>query len=403
MLNISFINPFHSTKVIETIADVPIEGDWLEQLEMSDRSLNQPYKLDITLNWRFPYFEELIRTPDQFGFKITTDNLSLAFIPDGGDSRLTQDGKFEMTLYSSVNKLKTENNLIFVDYPDISLATFLSYLNTNYVFTPISSDRNIKIKGDFWSEYDMMDEAINYVKAFDWRENGLLTFGGGVTKTQIVYGDFGYDGATYYNNTGDKSFMPLVAKNNTDFDSSIDLDVVKLNKITKHYKYGVPNRFVVMVDTGSGVNLNSSYNLRPDLVQNPNPDFPFGSFVNQAGQTFWYITNPLVSQLPIRTENLTININSASENFYSNDFTTLDSAQIAYSQAINTIKSKAVGNYFSIDETTIKKLVLPGIETQVNYKKVVKLNDKRSLTLFDIDETFIQSNFESINLLKITN
>jgi len=290
------------------------------------------------------------------------------------------------------------------NYTSISLATYLAnFVSDRFVFVPISVDRNITIKGDLRKPFELVNDAVNQLKNpdYSWREGSIVEVSG-VWKTQIFYGDFGNDATAYYELTGDKSFMPLYLRNTTTVDSSDDYDIVQLNSLKKHFKYSVPNRYKVMVDTGSGVNLNSSYNLAPSLVTTINPQFPFVSEVID-GQTVWFILNTLVRGEPTLYDTMTLSTSSSSENQYSSNFDTLESAQLAYFDAVRQIKEKSYNSYFSPKEDLLKKLVLAGIETVVDYKKIKKLADGRTVTLFDIQDSFVNKELDSVNLLEITN
>lgn len=406
MLSLSLINPFDDTVNIRTLAECGWTG--VQKAEISNRVLNAPMKLEIELNTDFPYFEEIMqmmRASVGFGFRITTHNVDLAFISIGGDGYVTSEGTISLTLMQSSEYLKYIAPVQqYRNYTSISLATYLAnFVSNRFVFVPISVDRNITIKGDLRKPYELVNDAINQLKNpdYSWREGSIVEVSG-VWKTQIFYGDFGNDATAYYELTGDKSFMPLYLRNTTTVDSSDDLDIVQLNSIKEHFNYGVPNRFKVMVDTGSGVNLNSAYNLTPSLVSNINSQFPFVSEVVD-GQTVWFILNTLVRGEPTLYDTMTLSTSSSSENQYSSNFDTLESAQLAYYDAVRQIKEKSYNSYFSPKEDQLKKLVLAGIETIVDYKKIKKLADGRTVTLFDIQDSFVNKELDSVNLLEITN
>lgn len=384
MFNLSVINPYNSTSIIEVLGDVDyLSTKSISSFIISNRKLGDIMNAKIVFNADFPFFNDILNNLVQFGIKYQTDYVNLAFIAQ--DARIKTHGEVEVDLVSSAWKMNKMFSYRFKSYQG-SLSTFLNYLGKGeIVFTPIGNDEDIKINTGNFSDYELMNEAIKYPDKFNWRENGLIT-SGGATKTQILYGDFSKIDE-YYATSSDPACLGLSTTTQS-VDVQENLDTIQIDKITKHFGFNYVNRLYVFAGTGGQeASLNSIIPLTPSNVD-VNRQFP----LILGDDNFYYIQNPLVPQAPILEGSRIYSDTANSEdNTGTQNFNPQALARWAYQQGINYLRNSSLNSYYSIAETNIKRFILAGNSLKLDYKD----------SYFDLAETRILDNLSEFNPFEI--
>lgn len=396
MQKITLINPYSST-VISDISSINLFNNGLTYFDIEDMSINQPYLAIVKVNANFGYWEEL-RTQD-LGFRIETDNINLAFVKV--DRKMGDFGEQEIRLASASYNLKYSYS-----YPDQnysgSLATFLSNLNSNYVFTPVSGDRNIEIETGWFNDLELLTMALKKAKGWSWRDNGLVT-SGGTTKPQILYGDFGADITNAYNADPTKTWAkPGYLSQFQKIDNWKTTDNASLNWIHEN-ESGEYYTYIVSSYSIDGTNNpNSRVVLDPNLITQDG-QFPIIT-VTKSGQQFYAVQNPFVPffpekglfevmQSPVNAEN------QAGTQEVSSGLT----PQKLYSETIAKIKANLVKTNLTFDEKNLKEIILPGNDLFLSWKQVLTLKDGTTRELYNIQNQRKSLNNLKFNLNEIKN
>jgi hypothetical protein len=401
MLKLSLINPYDPSLNHRVLGDINFDTNSTIDLTLSQLALNQPYKLDITFNSDFPYYNDIVSNPKFNSLKIQTDYVNLGFIMADGKRRVGLQNSY--TLFSSSQKLAR-----LISYPDQaytgSLSGFLANLSQDFVYTSISTEPNtFTIETAFKNDLELLTEAVTRVDFFAWRENGLIDVGGGVLKPQILYGNFGADINTYYNASPAtrKECQPLEAYKTTSVDDSFNANVLQIDDIVENFAFNYYNRLFIFSDTGQGMALNSRLNVIPNTVDSVlgvtvNPQFPLFPIVKN-GVTYYYLQVPGVSTEPIQEKALIYSSSSNTENSGGSLLVTpASSAQRAYQDGINYARSQITNNYYSITEGSLKRICLPGNTANIRYKEDVEGG-------IDLQTDFLLNPIKDLDLTNIQN
>lgn len=399
MLKLSLINPYDQTLNHRVLGDINFDTRTVTELKLSQLSLNQPYKLDISFNQNFPYYKEIVANPKFNSFKIQTDYVNLGFIMADGKRRLGLQNSY--TLFSSSQKLARRMSYKDQTYTG-SLSGFLANLSQEFVYTAISAEpNNFTIETAVKSDLELLTESVTRLDFFAWRENGLIDVGGGVLKPQILYGNFGRDINAYYETSPStrRESQPLESYKTTKADDNSNSNILQIDDIVENFGFDYYNRLYTFVDTGQGMALNARINVVPDNI-----DFANGVVVNlqfpllpavQSGRTYYYLQVPGVSPEPIQERGLVYSSSSNTEGLGGVlAVTPRQSAQRAYQDAINYARNQIANSYYSITEGALKRICLPGNTAYISYKEDLEgginlqtsflLNPLKDLDLTDI-------------------
>lgn len=372
----------HPSQVFEILDDIPLNRGWVSEFKLAGRNLSEIYQGNITITPDMPKFNSIIEKPWEYGFRWQTDYYNLAFIIR---DCVLENEILKINLVSTIYDATKNYTYPQQNYSG-SLATFLANFNSKIVFTPLGDDTNIVIQTGLKNDFDCINEAIRYPDFFEWRENGVIT-SGGVTKTQILYGDFRSANAlTYYNSTNDVSMTPAKA-NNWQPNISKDENFIYIDNVKKHFSFNYVNKIFPFV--GSNANENELLDINGVT---PNKEYPVLSEI-KGGKTFYYIQDPYSPLFPVveRFENYFAS-SGAEGASGTTEITFEQSKQRAYFLAVNYLRQNSISSYISTQETGVTRLFLPGTlcDTQIKTK------------YYNIDEYTVLNNFGDINLLQIT-
>jgi hypothetical protein len=388
MLKISVINPYHTTDFNQVIGDVDLNG--FTKLNLSNLALNQPYQLEVEINQNFPYFKEFITNPKNHSLKIQTDYVDLGFINIDGKQHL--NSKLVFTMYSQSQKLANT-----VSYPSQvysgSLNNFISGLNPEFIFTNFSEDININIDTTDKNDLELLTEAVELANSYSWRDEGMI-FNGVGWQPVIIYGNF-EDSYEYYLNTNKKTFEPLVIQKTTYLEDNDNPNSSQFENITRHFDFNYFNRIFVYANTGATNNQNTVISVSPSMVR-LNPNFPLIS-TTKKGKELWYIQVRNVPALPIQEKSVSYSFSANSQDEGGTQTATVEqSAQYAYQQAINYIRNQVKDDYFSLQDKTPRRVVLPGTTARVIYNEQIEYG-------INLDTRFVLGTISDLDLITIKN
>lgn len=349
-----------------------------------------PHQLNIVINSSFPRFKELLERED-FGIRVQEANQDILFI--FRKRTLTDRHQVELTMPSYSYFLATTplNNLSRV-LRNYSLATFLSDLDSSFVFTAIGADRNVDITTGSKDNLLNLTDAVTYPEFFDWVDAGLKDVGGNL-KPEIVYGDF-RDIESYYNSTSDQRFKPINIRNLTTTDNLNDEDTLFLENVEITSSQEVPQYIFPYVNNGLGFTEANSVQLRSDSYSFINEQFPIQKFTSSvSGKDYYCVINPFASatnkfkvyeyEMPSNTQDVNATFD-----------TTIDiSEEVLYRRCVSYIQTLKSQSTVKITPS-FKKMIMAGTVAKVRFSQTIKGYDTKTIYTQDYSDDYILDNIE---------
>lgn len=356
--------------------------------------LNSPHQMQLLVNPNMPFWEEFANNP-LYGIRYRTDTLDIVYIKK--NPTILMYGETEINLFSTSYKLKTvQRDLRDLLYKG-DLATFLGKFPSEFVFTPISSSTNIIIDTGVLDNLELLSGAVGYPEQFGWRENGLVDVGGGVLKTEILYGHFGDDITSYYNTSSDDRAKPLRTYTFTSSPND-DLDVAPIKSLERRQTGEVYTHIYPVGDTGGGANQSTSIRLTNPLASYIDPQYPLVPLYNaERGQNDYYVLNPNASWPVPRVLDYpyTYSVNKFDSSGNA-ELTVAQREELLYRAAVSYIQALQVESYFEVD-VELKKAVLPGNHIDIRYRST----NQDGVIIHDVNEVQTLKPYEySLNVLQ---
>jgi hypothetical protein len=394
MFKLDIVNlyaPTNNYSIVRTLK----QGDYLDVNIKLD--VNNPHQMIITINPNMNFWNEFINGVDSelYGIRYRTDTLDHMFLKR--DVGVDEYGRTTINMLSTSYKLATFRR----DLKDLlyqgDLGAFLNKFPSEFEFINISDTRDIIIETGTLSHLELLTEASTYPEKYGWRENGIIDSGGGVLKTQILYGFLGQDMQAYFNSSSDPRCEPLKTYSYTSSPSD-DLNIATLKGVQRKKTGELYTHILPVGDVGSGTATSSSIRLRDPNASYIDPQYPLVPLNNtETGQIDYYILNPN-AKFPVprcKDYSYTYSINEYNQNGQAK-LTPTQYEQILYRKTVSYIQALEVTFYNELD-LELKKAVLPG--NNVNIKFTQK-NEKGDI-IHNIDEVQTLQPYEySLNTIQ---
>jgi len=367
----------------------------ITKLELQTLS-NTPYQLNMEINLDFPFWKEL-KENREYGVRLKTKYLDLAFLQL--DRKQEVEGKQTFTFISSSYKLKTARPTQLATIYKGSLAQFLGNLSSDFYFDFISADQEITIDTGVSNNLELITEATQKAKGYNWVEAGIVDTGAGY-KTRIVVGNFGQDLENYYNATLDKAFKPLdcfqsAKLDDFDNDSTANLSYLNENDSGDTFKYLKP-----VSNSGSGGGAsNSTLTLTNPSATYIQGQFPLVNLTNPTtGQPDYFIENPFYNRTTDTFE--IFNSSGTSNSEIGDGINVIDGEATLYAEAVAYIKRKNLIRQITMNATA-KRVFLPMTLCYLRYNEKITLTDREVINTYNIDDKFVMDN-TTFDLTKIS-
>lgn len=313
--------------------------------------LGEPHQLNIAISPTYPHYDKFFDS--SIGILYETSTLRILFVV--ADTSVDSQGVVEILAYSSISQLAYSMfRLKDIAYSG-NLSNFLSLISGDFIFRSISGEKNIELQTGVKNNLVLLDEAIRKPVNFTWRENGLNSS----NQTVILYGDFGADINSYYEETNDltaQPIKPIAIKN---------VGVVNNGQTFSH--------LLAVGDTGAGTETSTSVRLTNPQADYIDIRFPLVPVYNTYTNNYdYYIFNS--------NYNTQIRPERYREYVLTYSGTEGDKEKILYKEAVSYLQSFSFSSYNSVD-LDIDKAYLPG--NQIKIKFIKKVNGK---TVVNIDE-----------------
>lgn len=325
-------------------------------------SKNEPAQMRITINSSFSRFANILTNKD-FGIRYTDGDHDMLFV--FRKRTLTDKHQIQLEMLSYVYTLASSPLYnVGRTLRDYSLATFLSELDSEIVFTPLGTDRDINILTGAEDNLKLLTDSVNYSEFFDWVDAGLTTVGGQL-RPNIVYGDFRYV-VDYYNTSSDLRFKPIDIDNITTTDNiysdKIQLENAEITDSKEDISLVFP-----YVNNGTGYSSSTSIRLTSTLASYIRPDFPVEPITSPiTGETIYCVRNPFAKA----TNNMKVyeyeeasNTQDSSGTF---DTTIEITEEVLYKRTVAYIQSLGTQSVLKV-QPTFKSFVLAGTQVNVDY------------------------------------
>jgi hypothetical protein len=381
MIKLSLCLPYEDWRIV---APINLQKGDVVLCEFEHKK-NQYNQMNITFTPEFSRFQQ-IRNSKNWGVRLQTESQDLGFVYYDGAER--PFGVLECKLMSGAYLLQGA----FLDnkdrYYEGSLATFLSQLSSDFNFTPISGDKQIKLVTGALDALTTMDEAIKYPDFYEWIDAGITGDG----KVDIVYGDFRKI-EDYYLAEDDERFKPVRISNYSNLDNSNDNSIIYIEdyKISKQYER--PTLLYPYVNNGTG----SAPNTRTELTTtNPswlNPNFPIVERISPITNIVTrYIRNPFADNYRERVQVYVLNNTSNTEDVDGNvDVQNQVSEELMYRRAIWYIQAMNNFDTYNINPI-IKKIILAGTLAKMDFvSNTIKLDGSTYNNVSIIDNKIVDN------------
>lgn len=406
MFRLYLIDCYDASIQFKDLHAISLENSGITSLELKCL-LNEPYQLTAQINANFRYWETL-KNNKNIGLRLETDFVNLAFIQD--DRKQTLFGNQSFTFISSSHKLyesPTFNNNISYNG---SLQTLLNGIDSNFVFTNISASADIDgLQTGHLNNLELVNSAINQIKAFSWRDNGIVDSGGGVFKTEILYGDFGNDIDTWYNaNPTTRQNAASIEYLQTAFDNYLNENSAIPSYVNENDRGDYITYLKAVGDTGQGSAENATFVPNDPGATYIDPEYPLVPIVNPIkGTTEYYILNTSAPTYPVkyRTEIFTLSGNSE-DSSGTQDINPTIAARRTYQLGVAFLKRTNRSTTISFNVTN-KRIILPGNTAKITYKELIPYIGQRypgvdQLVTYDVNEERTLNNL-TFNLNMIQN
>lgn len=390
MLKVSLVNPYKSWNKIKPLK---LEGGF-NNFELS-MDINGAYELKTVLNTSSEIYDEL-RNNFDYGLIIETQDVTLGFIKARDPQFDGVKGVATITFYSSVWKLKYSEPLQQNQTYNGSAINFINSIDSEFVWLPISKDKNIVFSSGVASNFDMLKSVLD-LSNWIYRDNGMI-FDGVNYKPSIVYGD---------PRDFDNYFGTIKANNTTSLDNPFDTDFILITDLKLNYSGEVFTHLRVFGDVGQGgASNNSAVSLSNPFASYINPEFPLVQINNKyyiqntkiASQRYWNTYTTQVFTLTSNTYNPTANqvldVNNPTET--NQLLSTSDAESYIYNKGVQFLKEhqEATNYTFSF---AFKKILLPMQKISISYKETQETFSGIK-TIYDIQTSQILRNLRYDNL-----
>lgn len=344
------------------------------------------YQAKMRVGINFPYYD-IIKDDVQniYGFRYETDNINLAYIITRKE---TQDnGDILLELRSSINILNE-----VMSYPDVvtgfvTVSSIVQNLDSRFVYNLISPDREVQIESSLDKDYQVLKKIVKYADGWAFRENKLIPQGDGLWKTEILIGNFANDIEQYYLSSPETrpECKPITITSYRTFDNPLDLELVQGEGVSVSYPTSYANRLYVFGDNNQGVSQNSRTELNPSQIKQ-RPEFPLGASL-KLGKLYYYITNTFMSPFPIREDVVVYQSTVNEEDQAGNQVLGEEvSAQKLYQFGCSRAQSYNYLPVMKVKNNLIRKFTVPGNVVYRDIKRLVKLVNGETKTVFEFKQ-----------------
>jgi hypothetical protein len=394
MFKLDIVNLYDTTNNYSVVRTLK-QGDYLDVNIKLD--VNNPHQMIIVINPNMNFWDEFINGVDSelYGIRYRTDTLDHIFIKRESD--VDEYGRTTVSMLSTSYKLATFRR----DLKDLlykgDLATFLGKYPGEFEFTNISTAKNITIETGTLSHLELLTEACTYPEFYGWRENGIVDSGGGVLKTEILYGYLGQDIEAYFNSSSDPRCEPVKTYS---FNSSPsdDLNIATLKGVQRKKTGELYTHILPIGDNGSATAKSSSVRLTNPYASYINPQYPLVPLNNtETNEIDYYVLNPN-ARFPVprcKDYVYTYSINEFDQSGQAK-LTQDEYEEILYKKTVAYIQSLEVTFYNEID-VDLRKAVLPGNNVEIRF---LQKNEKGDI-IHNIDEVQTLQPYEySLNTIQ---
>jgi len=407
MSTLYFINCYTGTPILDigvcNLKNGHIIFAEIDNREISTSQTDSIYQAKIVISPEFRFYDLIQNDVNmQYGFRYQTSDVNIAFVIR--DKKLLANGQMELKLKSSIDILnESTSNPDFVS-SNVLVSTVLATLDPRFIYTLISLDRNVILTTDLKNDYNVLKNIIEYADNWSFRENGLVSQGTGIWKTEIIIGNMQNDIEAYYNanpalRTESK---PIRVTSNRKFSNPDDIDQVVAQDIEVNYASATPNRVYVFGDNNQGLTLNSRSSLNGSIITRN--DFPVSSVIKSNGRRYWFINNINAPQGVIREKVLTY-VNSTNELDVSNNSVIGEniSPQKLYQFGCSYIQGLKYLPTIKIPVSMVRKFTLPGNIVYLKVKKTYEKQDGTYKTIVDYEGKYFNKQADAVDLSIIKN
>lgn len=393
MFKLDIVNVYDNSVNYRPIRSLSFENHDMLDVNITF-TINEPQQMQILINPSVPFWKDFVENPT-YGIRYRTDTLDFIFIKKKAD--ILTYGETEINLFSSSYKLMTiQRDLRDLLYKG-DLSTFLAKFPSEFTFTNISSSKNVIIETGVLDNLKLLTESVSYPEKFGWRDNGIIDSGGGVYKTQILYGNFGEDITNYYNSSSDVTAKPVNTYSYTSAPND-DLDLAPIKSVERRQTGEVYTHVYPTGDTGGGANQSTSIRLTNPTASYIDPQYPLVPLYNsERGQNDYYVLNPNVHWPVPRVVDYAYTYSANKFDSTGNAELTQDQREeLLYRATVSYIQALEVTSYNEVD-VELKKAVLAGNQININYK----FTNQDGVVIHDINETQIIKSYQfSLNVLQ---